>query len=166
MKLKQLIQVIDTAHQLVLFLSSHRRQPGWSFRMRWWLHKNASFGIYSAEAAELSPVARQQTNGCISAWCCLAYLRLLRWVSIKRDQRNVMLLSTLLPPELAFFVVTAGSAKTFQKRNVSSGAAVQTEVPSGLCDMCNALAVWPVSSPICNATNHSAGCFNASPIAN
>ena len=61
-----------------------------------------------------------------------------------------MLLKTLLPPEVAFFVATAGSAKTFQKRNVSSGAAVQTVVPSGLCDMCSALAVCPVSSPTCS----------------
>ena len=60
-----------------------------------------------------------------------------------------MLLRTLLLPELAFLVATAGSAKTLQKRRVSSGAAVQTLVPSGLCDMCSALAVWPVSSPTC-----------------
>ncbi len=73
-------------------------------------------------------------------------------------QRKVMLLNTLLPPALAFLVATAGSAKTFQKRNVSSGAAVQTEVPSGLCDICSALAVCPVSSPTCTQLHGSAAC--------
>ena len=34
----------------------------------------------------------------------------------------------------------------FQKRSVSSAAAVQTVVPSGLCAMCSTRLVWPVSS--------------------
>lgn len=41
-----------------------------------------------------------------------------------------------------------GSPKTFQKRMVSSAAALTTAVPSGDWAMCSTRAEWPVSSAI------------------
>ena len=44
------------------------------------------------------------------------------------------------------FLFWSPPLSTFQKRSVSSAAAEQMVVPSGLCAMCSTRLVWPVSS--------------------
>ena len=44
------------------------------------------------------------------------------------------------------FLFWSPPLRTFQKRSVSSAAAEQMVVPSGLCAMCSTRLVWPVSS--------------------
>ena len=45
------------------------------------------------------------------------------------------------------FLILAGSPKHLQNLKVSSAAAEHTDVPSGLCERCNTLEVWPLNSP-------------------